>query len=812
MGNSLTGAGALAAYEVIVPSVEYNNPVYSQLPCQLSIALHNVKKDEKEQKEKVCVFKFPKVPSSSSSASSTTEKSSSAFALRNIQKLRTLRHPFVVTYVDSVELDEANVLVTESCQPLETWLKEYHRKLQAGPEGAASEGQAGIVQELVWGFRCVLLALSFLHNTCGLLHGNLGLHAVFVAPSGDWKLGALELAANMATDDEAELFLRHQHLLGTAFLSPERASSPDLALLRLKLPPYYLDIYSLGRCMETAFALLHIPVPSTLTKYLTLMLSPDLKKRPPCNKLSQCAVFNSDYIRLLESIDELALKSSSKEALEVIAKLEPTVADISRSICAYKIMPNIARILQMAVNDFPNRDAREACRQSVQLSVSLVSKMSQLGKLDEELFVGACLPPLLLLWATADRAVRTVQLESLKNLAPLIPAAAVNKHIFDNMVAGFSDSNAKLRETTLMSLMYIVDKLEEPQLQDKLVRCIVSLQSDSEPSIRTNATIFLGRIASRLKDSVREKVLCAAFSKAMKDTFLHCRLAGLKTSAACVKLLDLPQLASKILPQAALLALDKSADLRELALQLLEAGTDQLRAAHKLTSARAAAAAASSGPPSSTHTSSSSSSSSSTNSSSSSSSSKVVEDYRANIGELPSHSSHSNAAAAGGWASWSVLQGLAKPQDPGPSSRPSDPLPQSPPPLSSVHVADSNPSWGDLDDDLDPPDLKKKAPDDLDDLDLDDLDLSPSTTHTNNKSNTNTNTNKSGGGGWGEDLDLDDPIAPSASPNTLHTVSEPKKKKPPASTASTGVVKKTKPVKVAVKKLEVAKDGDWDDF
>lgn len=74
-----------------------------------------------------------------------------------------------------------------------------------------------------------------------------------------------------------------------------------------------------------------------------------------------------------------------------------------------------------------------------------------------------------------------------------------------------------------MSLVHVVDKLEEVNLQDKLVRCVASLQGDSEPSIRTNATIFLGRIAARLKEPVREKVLAQAFVKAMKDSFLHCR-------------------------------------------------------------------------------------------------------------------------------------------------------------------------------------------------------------------------------------------------------------------------------------------------
>lgn len=54
-----------------------------------------------------------------------------------------------------------------------------------------------------------------------------------------------------------------------------------------------------------------------------------------------------------------------------------------------------------------------------------------------------------------------------------------------------------------MSLIFVVEKLEEPQLQDKLVRCIINLQNDVEHSIRTNSTIFLGKIAGKLKEAVR---------------------------------------------------------------------------------------------------------------------------------------------------------------------------------------------------------------------------------------------------------------------------------------------------------------------
>lgn len=85
----------------------------------------------------------------------------------------------------------------------------------------------------------------------------------------------------------------------------------------------------------------------------------------------------------------------------------------------------------------------------------------------------------------------------------------------------------------------------------------------------------------------RARVLCGALAKAMKDNFVHCRIAGLKTALASVKMMDVPQLATKIMPQAAILALDKSADVRELALTLLDASLERLRSFHEHATAAA---------------------------------------------------------------------------------------------------------------------------------------------------------------------------------------------------------------------------------
>ena len=139
-----------------------------------------------------------------------------------------------------------------------------------------------------------------------------------------------------------------------------------------------------------------------------------------------------------------------------------------------------------------------------------------------------------------------------------------------------------MREETLKCLVHVVEKLDEKHLQDILVRCITKLQNDTENSIRTNATIFLGRIAVKLKEGVRVRVLCVSFAKAMCDGFVHCRAAGLKAAIACLSLLDHSQLTSKLLPQVCSLLLDRSAEVRELSLKLLDLGLAVMKDQHKV--------------------------------------------------------------------------------------------------------------------------------------------------------------------------------------------------------------------------------------
>lgn len=279
--------------------------------------------------------------------------------MKNVQRLRTIKHPYVVSFLDSLETEEALILVTEAVTPIDIWLKQLVKDLNMSP--------TNLIQELTWGFKCILKALDFLHSQGGLFHGNLGLQSIFISQNGDWKLSSFELACNPNNIEDVNHFVSNHFILENSMISPERnglrpgdSSKIDLAL-KSKVPPFYIDMYSFGQCMQKAFRLVGAELSGSLEKYIALTVSPDMKKRPTAAKLLGTASFNSDYIKILENVQEFSVKGP-KEILDAIKELDPLLPQMTTAICTHKLLPNVCRVLQIAVNDYQNRDARESCR------------------------------------------------------------------------------------------------------------------------------------------------------------------------------------------------------------------------------------------------------------------------------------------------------------------------------------------------------------------------------------------------------------------------------------------------------------------
>ena len=97
--------------------------------------------------------------------------SSISAASSAVKKLKTLRHPSVILYIDSHESEKAALLATEPVEPLLMHLN----------KDAGSNQQDAY---LAWGMLQVFRGVAFLHEA-NLIHGSLHAGSVFVTPAGE---------------------------------------------------------------------------------------------------------------------------------------------------------------------------------------------------------------------------------------------------------------------------------------------------------------------------------------------------------------------------------------------------------------------------------------------------------------------------------------------------------------------------------------------------------------------------------------------------------------------------------------------------
>src|SRR5436190_1561023 len=113
-------------------------------------------------------------------------------------------------------------------------------------------------------------------------------------------------------------------------------------------------------------------------------------------------------------------------------------------------------------------------------------------------------------------------------------------------------------------------QLSDRILNNDLLRHLAKAQLDPEPSIRTNTCILIGRLAPSLGPNTKGKVLVPAYSRALKDTFVHARVAGLMAMMASVECFSGEDVATKVLPAITGSLVDKEKLVREQAFKAME--------------------------------------------------------------------------------------------------------------------------------------------------------------------------------------------------------------------------------------------------
>jgi len=130
-------------------------------------------------------------------------------------------------------------------------------------------------------------------------------------------------------------------------------------------------------------------------------------------------------------------------------------------------------------------------------------------------------------------------------------------------VSGFTDLAPVVREQTLKSVLTLVTKLSDRTVNGELLKYLARTANDEQPGIRTNTTICLGKIAKYLGGSSRAKVLIAAFTRSLRDPFVHARNASLLALAATSEYFNEEDSAARILPAVCPLLIDQEKMIRD---------------------------------------------------------------------------------------------------------------------------------------------------------------------------------------------------------------------------------------------------------
>ncbi|MCJ1315092.1 hypothetical protein MMC15_000408 [Xylographa vitiligo] len=401
-------------------------------------------------------------------------------------------------------------------------------------------------------------ALKFVNDDAFSVHGNVRVSTIFTSESGEWKLGGLDILSSMKEDDA--VIYTYAGLVPdiNRCIPPEVVKTGWDAIKRN--PVAAVDSYEFGLLIFEVFnsgvsgtdhvsETTNIP-PSIQQSYIRLLNANPKARLTVSHFLEQGrrngGFFETPLIRLSEGIESLGLKSEGERA-ELLSELDEVSEDFPEEFFKMKILPELLKSVEFGGG-----------------GPKVFNHILKIGsKLSDEDYEARLNPVIIRLFASPDRQIRVSLLDSLPQMIDHLSQKVVTDKIFPQLATGFTDLAPLVREQTVKSVLTIITKLSDRMINGDLLKCLAKTSNDEQPGIRTNTTICLGKIARNLGTNTRQKVLIAAFTRSLRDPFIHARNAALQALAATADLFPEEDCANRILPGLCLSLVDKEKIVRD---------------------------------------------------------------------------------------------------------------------------------------------------------------------------------------------------------------------------------------------------------
>ncbi|KEF51949.1 SCY1 protein kinase [Exophiala aquamarina CBS 119918] len=507
-------------------------------------ALHNgVKKDDNSP---CCLFTFD----------INANKARLPLAKNAARRLRTLRHPGVIKVIDVVENETHIYIITEKLTPLN-----WHVKRKSLSE-----------ETIKWGLYTVSSTLKFINNDASSVHGSVRVSSVFTSESGEWKLGGFELLSSMNEDDAII------YTYGTLVPDSNRYAPPEVAnggwSAIKKNPLGAPDAYGLGILIYEAFngsfvGIDQLPharsIPANMTQSYKRLVNANPKLRLNSGQFldqgkKAGGFFETPLIHITEGADSLGLKNE-EERDEFLGELDSLTDDFPEDFFRLKILPELLKSVEFGGG-----------------GPSVFGAIMKIGlKMSDDEFESRLAPLVIRLFSSPDRAMRVCLLDNLPIMVDRISQKDINGRVWPLMTTGFTDTAPVVREQTVKAVLSVISKLSDRVINGELLRFLAKTANDEQAGIRTNTTICLGKIARNLGVGSRAKVLMAAFSRSLRDPFVHARNAALLALSATADVFTEEDCATKVLPVVCIALVDKEKMVRDQATKCLDIYLQRVR-------------------------------------------------------------------------------------------------------------------------------------------------------------------------------------------------------------------------------------------
>ncbi|KAL1894107.1 Nuclear aminoacylation-dependent tRNA export pathway component [Ceratocystis pirilliformis] len=486
----------------------------------------------------------------------TANRSRLPLARNALKKMRTMRHPGVIKVLDTVETETYIYIATERVTPLRWSVK----RKSLSPE------------TIKWGLFTIASTLKFINEDAQSIHGNVSVSSIYASESGEWKLGGFDILSSIK-DDDAIIYTYGSQVPGANKYAPPEVARGGWDSIK-KNPHAAVDSFNFGTLIFEVFngdysgpdqAGQTRSIPPTMQTGYKRLVNPSPKSRlTVAHYLEQgkrpSSFFDSPLIKLTDGIDNLGMKSA-EERDAFLNDLNELSDDFPEDFFKMKVLPELLKSVEFGGGG-PK-------------ALSVVLKIST--KLSEDEFNAKITPVIVRLFSNPDRALRVALLDGLPQMIDRLTQRIVNDKIFPHITSGFTDAAPIVREQTLKSVLTIITKLSDRTINGELLRLLAKTQNDEQPGIRTNTTICLGKIAKHLNNSSRSKVLLAAYSRSLRDPFVHARNAALMAFTATSEYFSDEECASRIIPAISPLLIDKEKIIRDQARRTMDSYLNHIR-------------------------------------------------------------------------------------------------------------------------------------------------------------------------------------------------------------------------------------------